>query len=817
MIDSSSLESIQSLPPILSSSNDLDESIDVESLIDGGNDPDGQITFRVMNTKVITSGWIPCCLFSGQVIYRNSTYEIKFTQKQVVRLHLRICLFRMWSSILWYWNQCLGRKQRQSNDDDDDDEPPRANTELPKWPMLPWSVIMEKMAAKRKHDLDEVEKYIRSCIAHPSMHDFDPLFDFLEFSPLRLDPFYGQSLKEGWVNLRINGAHDVPLFSCATRIGSRIYRQCYRLCLRLSFIICLIFIITPLFFVAVSYVPFILFNVADDGGETKLPDGSVVSVEVDKTSKAAPAFYASWWFALILFVAIVYIIFFIVKFFQRRLGTVRRWCVLKPTCLAAFKSRRDTQPTEVFLFDNRFRVNRGGFRQGVTWMPNGFTITSKSGLCEIDTGVTYMRITSLIATAIALVAVTYISQLLWFAYEDAVFDHGGLDGPISNGNDDFYANSTYCGLYFEAPRDLYVSAKAQDVLIAEMSPGEDAAKNQLEINLLYRVLDSLFQFNFFTAGPNIILRIIPQGAVVGVTRGVAFISKVAPSSSSFIQTNDFKQAIRIQGIQSDGTSARIYDYSSQICVIDFQISPYVWSRVFLLILTFIFGGVVAISVGLGLNYFISKIGLWHAHIRRDLWMEALEIISKQANVARHHYRFESYAPERGGGGGGDGDRTELERTDARSLSDSNSADKNNPNDLDSSPQQHDEDKNGEDKNGDAAIKWLVDGQRAYESINHAIEAAGHSIFIAGWWICPDLHLIRPGASSPETCLKHLLLKKASEGVMIYILLYREVRLALTLNSAYAKQQLKLHKNIRILRDPEFHFETLGFWSHHEKV
>ncbi|POM70429.1 LOW QUALITY PROTEIN: PhosphoLipase D, Pi-PXPH-PLD, partial [Phytophthora palmivora] len=115
-------------------------------------------------------------------------------------------------------------------------------------------------------------------------------------------------------------------------------------------------------------------------------------------------------------------------------------------------------------------------------------------------------------------------------------------------------------------------------------------------------------------------------------------------------------------------------------------------------------------------------------------------------------------------------------------------------------------------------QWYVDGSGAYEAIYHAIMSAKKEIFIAGWWVCPTIHLLRPAEQYPESRLDLALQKKAGEGVQVYVLMYKEVSMALTLNSMFSKQVLsKLHKNVHVLRDPDFLMKQLGLWSHHEKI
>lgn len=59
-----------------------------------------------------------------------------------------------------------------------------------------------------------------------------------------------------------------------------------------------------------------------------------------------------------------------------------------------------------------------------------------------------------------------------------------------------------------------------------------------------------------------------------------------------------------------------------------------------------------------------------------------------------------------------------------------------------------------------------------------------------------------------------------QGVKIYILLYKEVEIALRINSAYTKRVLsRAHENIKIMRHPDHMKEQLNsiLWAHHEKL
>lgn len=115
-------------------------------------------------------------------------------------------------------------------------------------------------------------------------------------------------------------------------------------------------------------------------------------------------------------------------------------------------------------------------------------------------------------------------------------------------------------------------------------------------------------------------------------------------------------------------------------------------------------------------------------------------------------------------------------------------------------------------------QWFVDGMAAFNAIASSIENAKSEIFICGWWLCPELYLRRPFHAHASSRLDSLLEAKAKQGVQIYILLYKEVALALKINSVYSKKKLLgIHENVRVLRYPD-HFSTgVYLWSHHEKL
>ena len=124
--------------------------------------------------------------------------------------------------------------------------------------------------------------------------------------------------------------------------------------------------------------------------------------------------------------------------------------------------------------------------------------------------------------------------------------------------------------------------------------------------------------------------------------------------------------------------------------------------------------------------------------------------------------------------------------------------------------------------------WFVDGQDYFEDLFQKLMGAKKSIFITDWWMSPEVFLKRPilesdyksffrkKSSRPLSRLMDVLEARAKKGVKIYILLYYECSIALTLNSKYTQETLeKLHKNISVTRHPTDKLDLL--WSHHEKL
>lgn len=127
------------------------------------------------------------------------------------------------------------------------------------------------------------------------------------------------------------------------------------------------------------------------------------------------------------------------------------------------------------------------------------------------------------------------------------------------------------------------------------------------------------------------------------------------------------------------------------------------------------------------------------------------------------------------------------------------------------------------------IKWYVDGRDYFWAVSVAIEQAKELIYIADWWLSPELFLRRPAFFNQEWRLDQTIKRAAERGVQVYVIVYKEVSQALTCNSAHTKHALRGlcpegmpgHGNIHIMRHPDHNmFENLGdmtfYWAHHEK-
>ena len=118
------------------------------------------------------------------------------------------------------------------------------------------------------------------------------------------------------------------------------------------------------------------------------------------------------------------------------------------------------------------------------------------------------------------------------------------------------------------------------------------------------------------------------------------------------------------------------------------------------------------------------------------------------------------------------------------------------------------------------VRLFTCGSEYFENVAHAMLQARSFILIRDWKLAPDVYLKRrSGVSGTRTNdeayrLDNILLKKAREGVLVYVILYHE--LAIYTGSEMAQARLmSLHSNIVVLRHRSAQTDKM-FWSHHEK-
>lgn len=761
-----------------------------------------KIEFRTTGASVVRANLIPICLFVGRVSWdRRTEWEIRFRQKQLVQLHMKLVCYLLWNKVLLH-----KRNGRLTISD---------------WirfvKRLPWTMWREKLAKNRVEDAPLVQHYIRTLISEANLEHSEVLLSFLEISPLRNRTRYGPSLKEGYAHLRINGAFQLPLYRCFNTTIETLYRHLYRTWMRIAFASTVVMFILPVVFVVIANLPQFL-------GIKRLRDERIG----DEILFNRKRFFVG----IVTLSILAYIIAFVYMFFKHRLGVIRRWVVLKPSCIAAYRHRKDREPSEVFLFDQKFSATKGNFRQGVSWMPNGLLVGSDAGFLELDTGHYYGRITSFMA--LCLVSYLVILTMPWsFNYRALPPVQDPLLRAQAVRPDQSVVQANYCGYYFTAPKDINVNVDDQHVTIIQLEKNSNTSN-------FYTIAQSLWlgTNNDLIKG-TILAHMVTKHTIVGILK------KNDPDNDQYYSSGESFPVnglgpVSLQGIHASSLSTIIT--SPQFCYISVRIGVYTWTVFARFVLILLFGGFMAAALGLLFNYLLSFFGIWHAHIRRDHWFRCIQHLQTfRSNTTAH--RYNSFAPE---------------RISSKVDSTASFVKPKSSKQLDSSlnPKQSKKHVSGlkrmdihprrleptgtknshiafephERENAACSVSWHVDGEDTFEAMYHAIRNAKHEILIAGWWICPDLFLIRPGRKlegvkemskekrvESDTQLRNLLLQKAEEGVRIYILIYREVKLALTLNSQYTKRSLNVHSNIHVLRDPIFQIQSLGFWSHHEKI
>ena len=118
------------------------------------------------------------------------------------------------------------------------------------------------------------------------------------------------------------------------------------------------------------------------------------------------------------------------------------------------------------------------------------------------------------------------------------------------------------------------------------------------------------------------------------------------------------------------------------------------------------------------------------------------------------------------------------------------------------------------------VKFLIDGENYMRELDKELRCAKNEIYISGWWLVPELPLVRPTQVSADHSLLSILRERAEEyGVKVYIVLYKELSVALSLDSHQTKNVLEaISPNIRVIRHPkQIGINAVLAWSHHQKL
>ena len=115
-------------------------------------------------------------------------------------------------------------------------------------------------------------------------------------------------------------------------------------------------------------------------------------------------------------------------------------------------------------------------------------------------------------------------------------------------------------------------------------------------------------------------------------------------------------------------------------------------------------------------------------------------------------------------------------------------------------------------------EFFIDGEGYFKKLHDLIDQAKQEIMICGWFISPEMPLLRPiegNLENSESRLDRMLKKAADKGVFVYVLVYKEFEISMYNDSEHCKKVLeKQSKNIKVLRHP---MKLVSLWSHHEKM
>jgi len=116
-------------------------------------------------------------------------------------------------------------------------------------------------------------------------------------------------------------------------------------------------------------------------------------------------------------------------------------------------------------------------------------------------------------------------------------------------------------------------------------------------------------------------------------------------------------------------------------------------------------------------------------------------------------------------------------------------------------------------------QWFITPEDLWVSIHDSLLSAKEEVFLAGWWISPEIYLKRPGSKYPDSRLDKVIEKIAARGVKVCILQFKEPKV-MPMDSNWTRECFLSKnpvgkKNIQYLRHGDISFPYM--WSHHEKL
>ncbi|CAF3548315.1 unnamed protein product [Rotaria sp. Silwood1] len=116
--------------------------------------------------------------------------------------------------------------------------------------------------------------------------------------------------------------------------------------------------------------------------------------------------------------------------------------------------------------------------------------------------------------------------------------------------------------------------------------------------------------------------------------------------------------------------------------------------------------------------------------------------------------------------------------------------------------------------------WFINGKSYMEAVAKALLTAKDEVFITDWWLSPEIMMIRP-TDDQTYRLDNILGRIADAGVRVYVMVFKEIKHIISLNSLHTEKTLiSKNKNgfIKVIRHPS-HTTTNGvlLWTHHEKM